>query len=455
MVKEYWELAKQSFEKDRSSEYALWIKPLKYQSEDESAVNVSAPNIFIKERVNERYLKLLNEYLKKVSDKDIEINISVEKNHQKDLDEIPFEEDSFTEELTQKVKTKPKPLPFLNPKFTFDRYIVGDNNNLAYIAAKKVVQSTGFDYNPFFLYGGVGLGKTHLAQAILHAIHEEDVTMKIVYVTTEQLLNEYVTSLKSGNMAQFRLRYRNTDALVIDDVQFLENTDKTQNELFNIYNTLKNEGKQMIFTCDRPPSKLVNITDRLISRFKSGLVIEIKKPSLEMRKKILELKLSEYNIQLDEEIIEYIAETVKDNIRDLESTVNRIRFLYCDMGIKNISAESIQTYLESIVETGSTVPDKARRVTVEQIQKIVANYYKIKYSDMKSKKRTNAIAKPRQIAMCLTRELTSLSTVEIGNEFGGRNHSTVLFAVDKIKKELEKGSIQPTEYESLKKEILS
>ncbi len=455
MLKEYWELAKQTFEKDRSSEYALWIKPLKYISENGSSINVKAPNIFIKERVCERYLKALNEYLNKVSDDSLIINISVEKGHQDDLDEIPFEEDSFTEELTKKVKTKPKPLPFLNPKFTFQRYIVGDNNNLAYIAAKKVAHSTGFDYNPYFIYGGVGLGKTHLAQAILHAIHEDDVTKKIVYVTTEQLLNEYVTSIKSGNMHQFRLKYRGADALVIDDVQFLENTDKTQSEIFNIYNTLKNEGKQMIFTCDRSPSKLINITDRLISRFKSGLVIEIKKPDFEMRKKILKHKLSEYNIKLEEEIIDYIAETVKDSIRDLEATVNRIRFLYCDMGMKNITAESIRTYLESIVETGSTIPDKAKRVTVEQIQKIVANYYRIKYSDMKSKKRTNAIAKPRQIAMSLSRELTQLSTVEIGNEFGGRNHSTVLFAVDKIKKELEKGSIKPTEYENLKKEILS
>lgn len=452
MLKEYWELTKQNFEKNKPSEYALWIKPLKYVSSENDKIKLSVPNIFIKERITKRYLRILIEYINNITNKNIDMDISIEK--EDEFDDIIFEESSFNEDLISKVKIKPRPLPFLNPKYSFEQYIIGDNNNLACIAAKKVVQSPGIDYNPFFIYGVVGVGKTHLAQAIAHAIHENDITLKIVYVTAEQLLNDFVESISKKNMPQFRLKYRNADVLLIDDVQFLENTDKTQTEIFHIYNTLKNEGKQMVFTSDRAPSKLINITDRLISRFKSGLVVEIKRPSLEMRKEIIHHKLKEYNINIDEKLIDYIAEALKNSIRDIESAINRIRFLYCDMGIKNISIDSIKSYIDGIVENGSTRIDKGKRVSVEQIQRVVAKYYNINYSDMKSKRRTNAIAKPRQIAMCLTRELTALSTVEIGNEFGGRNHSTVIFAIGKIKKQLNGGSLKKNEYEYLKNEIL-
>lgn len=453
MLRDYWELTKQNFEKERASEYMLWIKPLNYISEDEDSIKLSVPNLFIKERIEDKYLNTLSEYLNKNAGKKVKINI-VQNDEKDEFDDIRFDEKKLHKELAKKVKMKPKPLPFLNPKFTFDRYITGENNNLACIAAKKVSDQLGSEYNPFFIYGGVGLGKTHLIQAMAHAIHEKDVTLKIVYVTAEQLLNEFVGSINKHNMHQFRLKYRNADVLLIDDVQFLENTDKTQNEIFHIYDTLKNEGKQMVFTSDRAPSKLKNITDRLISRFKSGLVVEIKKPSIEMRKKIIRLKLSEHNIELNEDVINFIASTITDTIRDIESTINRIRFLYCDMGIKTITVESIKSYLEGIVETGTGHTETQKRISISDIQKVVAKHYNISYSDMKSKKRTNAIAKPRQIAMCLARELTSLSTVEIGNEFGGRNHSTVIFAVDKIKKLIKNGSYKKEEYEELKSEIM-
>ncbi len=454
MLKEYWELTKQNYEKDNPSEYTLWIKSLQFVSEKEDNIEISAPDIFVKERVTERYLKTLTNYLFNIAGKTINISIIIREDND-EFNDIRFDSEQLKEKLVERVKIKPRPLPFLNPKYTFERYITGDYNNLACAAAKKIVQSVGSEYNPFFVYGEVGLGKTHLIQAIAHALHEQNVTLKIVYVTAEQFLNDFTSSIRSNNMPQFRLKYRSSDVLLIDDIQFLENTDKTQEEIFHIYNTLKNEGKQMVFTSDRAPSKLVNITDRLISRFKSGLVVEIKKPSLEMRKKILKLKLEEYKIELNDNLIDFISETLKENVRDIESTVNRIRFLYCDMGIKNITEDSIKNYLDGIIETGSLPIEKGKRISVEQIQKVVANHYNINYTDMKSKKRTNAIAKPRQIAMCLTRELTSLSTIEIGNEFGGRNHSTVIFAIDKVKKDLDNGQIKHDEYEELRKEILN
>ncbi len=455
MLKEYWELTKRSFEKDRPSEYTLWIKPIKYVSEEQGEITLSVSNEFIRERIKGRYLNILSDLIYNIANKKIGLNFILTNGKKDQSDDIRFNIKN-EKELAEKVRVKPKPLPFLNPKYTFDRYIVGDNNNLACIAAKKIVESVEAEYNPFFIYGGVGLGKTHLAQAIAHAIHESDVTKKIVYVTSEQFLNDFTGSVARKNMPQFRLKYRKADILIIDDIQFLENMDSTQQEIFHIYNALKDEGKQMVFTSDRAPYDLQDIiVDRLISRFKSGLVVEIKKPSFEMRKKILKLKLAEYNIKVSESIIDTIAETITDNIRDLESTINRIRFLYCDMGITNISEESIKTYLNGIVETGNGISEKEKRISVEQIQKIVAGYYSINYADMKSKKRTHKIAKPRQIAMYLARELTSLSTVEIGNEFGGRNHSTVLFAVDKIKKLLDDGSLNKNEYENLKKEILN
>lgn len=455
MLKEYWELTKQAFEKDRPSEYTLWIKPVKYMSEKEGEITLSVANDFVKERIEDRYRNILTNLICNISKEKIKLNFILSKKTIDKSDDIRFNIRN-EEELAKKVRMKPKPLPFLNPKYTFDRYIIGDNNNLACIAAKKIVESAEAEYNPFFIYGGVGLGKTHLAQAIAHSIHESDVTKKIVYVTSEQFLNDFTSSVAKKNMPQFRLKYRKADILIIDDIQFLENMDSTQQEIFHIYNALKDEGKQMVFTSDRAPYDLQNIiVDRLISRFKSGLVVEIKKPSFEMRKKILKLKLAEYNIQVSENIVNMIAETLTENIRDLESTINRIRFLYCDMGIKNISEGSIQSYLDGIVETGNGITEKEKRISVEQIQKIVAGYYNINYADMKSKKRTHKIAKPRQIAMYLARELTSLSTVEIGNEFGGRNHSTVLFAVDKIRKLLDEGSFHQNEYDNLKKEILN
>lgn len=454
MLKEYWELTKQKFKKDKTSEYSLWIEPIKYISSTNKELNLSVPNIFVKERIIERYIALLKQYLNGIAGENIKINLSVEKEEDSDdeFDNIEFDREDHKRELLKKVK--PKPLPFLNPKHTFDRYIIGDHNNLASIAAKKVISALGKEYNPFFIYGGVGLGKTHLVQAMAHAVHEQDPTLKIVYVTSEQLLNDYVNSLRSKSMHHFRLKYRSADVLLIDDIQFLENTDKTQEELFHIYNALKNEAKQMVFTSDRAPSKLNSITDRLISRFKSGLVVEIKKPSLEMRKKIIKYKLDEYNISVNQEIIDYIASKLKNNIRDIESTINRIRFLYNDMGIKEITIESIKSYINGIVDEDSEPVKKEKRVSVEDIQRIVAKHFNINYSDMKSKKRTQAIVFPRQIAMCISRELTSLSTGEIGSEFGGRNHSTVIFAVEKIKKQIDSGKLKANEYEDLKKKII-
>lgn len=322
----------------------------------------------------------------------------------------------------------------LNPKYTFDSFVVGNNNRFAHAAAMAVSEAPGKAYNPLFLYGGVGLGKTHLMQAIGHQVLQINSNSKVVYVSCEQFTNELINAIRFGKTSEFRGKYRNVDVLLIDDIQFLSGKERIQEEFFHTFNTLYEVGKQIVVSSDRPPKEIATLESRLRSRFEWGLTTDIQAPDLETRVAILKKKAAFDEIQISNEVLIYIAGQIHSNIRELEGALVRVTAYSKITGIE-LSVELATSVLKDMLPA-----NKPRPINVELIQKTVADYFKIDASDLSSKTRVRSIAMPRQIAMYLTRELTDLSLPKIGEEFGGRDHSTVIHACDKILQDINQDS---------------
>ncbi|SHK38940.1 chromosomal replication initiator protein DnaA [Selenomonas ruminantium] len=319
----------------------------------------------------------------------------------------------------------------LNPKYTFDTFVTGKSNNFAHAAAMAVADKPGQTYNPFFMYGGVGLGKTHLMHAIGNRVLKNHPEMRVLYVSSEQFTNEIIQAIQQGTSDKFRQKYRNIDVLLIDDIQFISGKTSTQEEFFHTFNTLYDAQKQVILSSDRPPREVERLEERLRSRFEWGLTTDIQAPDLETRIAILKNKAQSDHFNVPDDVMVYIASRIDSNIRELEGALTRV-VAYASLTKRAVNTELVAEALKDIFPNG-----KAKEVTMDVIQEIVASYFKIKIEDLHSKKRTRTIAYPRQIAMYLCRELTETSLPQIGQFFGGRDHTTVLHAYDKINQDKE------------------
>src|SRR5699024_8141486 len=310
----------------------------------------------------------------------------------------------------------------LNPKYSFDTFVIGNSNRFAHAASLAVAEAPAQSYNPLFIYGGVGLGKTHLMHAIAHYILSQSPDTKVVYVSSEKFTNELINSIREYRNEEFRNKYRNVDVLLVDDIQFIAGKEGTQEEFFHTFNALHEANKQIIISSDRPPKEIPTLEDRLRSRFEWGLIADIQAPDLETRIAILKKKAKVENINVPDDVMLYIATKIKSNIRELEGALIRM-VAYSSLTNEDITVELAEEALKDIISN-----DKPKEITVNSIKDVVSKDFSIKIEDFNSKKRTRAIAYPRQIAMYLTRELTDLSLPKIGDEFGGRDHTTVIHA---------------------------
>ena len=392
------------------------IVPLKIYMSD---LILLVPNEFTKSILEDRYLNLIESSVNQLSLKKYNVKFVL---NEKEIDGLDEE---------NKPSNSKKNYPNLNPKYTFDTFVIGNSNRFAHAACVAVAESPARAYNPLFLYGGVGLGKTHLMHAIGHHIMTQKKDPKVVYVSSEKFTNELINSIKDDRNEEFRNKYRNVDILLIDDIQFIAGKERTQEEFFHTFNSLHEANKQIIISSDRPPKEIPTLEDRLRSRFEMGLITDIQAPDFETRIAILRKKAQMENIDVSNEVTTYIAKNIKSNIRELEGALTRV-IAYSSLTNTTISFELAAEALKDIITTSKT-----EEITTNRIKEKVASVFNLKMEDFGSKKRTRSIAYPRQIAMYLSRELTDLSLPKIGEEFGGRDHTTVIHAHDKIIRDIE------------------
>ena len=431
------ELEKEFKAKNNDEEFSLWFK-MNYVEDSIDSITVSVPSDFMKTMISSKgYFDLLQKKLKELTAQNLKIKCIVKNdNAEKTIDDIPEKPAPAKEpkiEAVEKSKpadteeTKNKKHPLLQENFTFDTFIPGDNSNFAYKASMAVAKNPGKQYNPILIYGGSGLGKTHLMQAIGNYIYKNgDDKLKIFYGSAESFTNEFTSSLTSKKTNQFKNKYRNLDVLLLDDIHFLDNKKGVQEELFYTFNALHEKQAQMVFTCDRPIKEVKNMTERLVSRLSNGLCIDITIPNYETRVAILNKKLELLGKKLNQEIIDYIAKNVETNVRELESALQQI-LAYADIIEQEPTLEMAKNQLKDILNSNS-----AQNISLDIIQKVVAENYQVSVSDLKSKKRDKKYVFPRQVAIYIARELTEISYSELGNEFGGKDHSTIMHAYEKI-----------------------
>ena len=330
---------------------------------------------------------------------------------------------------------------------TFDTFVIGPGNRFPHAASLAVAEAPAEAYNPLFIYGGVGLGKTHLMHAIWHHVLSNKPNAKVIYTSSEKFTNEFIKSIRDNETEAFREKYRKIDVLLIDDIQFIQNKEQTQEEFFHTFNELHQNNKQIVISSDRPPKEIAKLEDRLRSRFEWGLIVDITPPDYETRMAILQKKIEEENLDIPPEALNYIANQIQSNIRELEGALTRL-LAYSKLQGKPITTELTAEALKDIIQS-----PKSKKITIQDIQKIVGQYYSVRIEDFSAKKRTKSIAYPRQIAMYLSRELTDFSLPKIGEEFGGRDHTTVIHAHEKIANDIKSDPTFKQEVENLEKEI--
>lgn len=394
-----------------------WLNPVSIESVSDQEVILSVPNRFSGEWIREHYLGLIQEGISQVTGMAPQIRIFP---REETLSQSPG---IATLEATPKVRRKSN----LNVRYTFDTFVVGLGNQFAHAASRKVAENPGSAYNPLFLYGGVGLGKTHLLTAIGNVLLMQQPEIRIVYVSSEQFTNEVINSIRYDKMVEFRNRYRTVDCLLIDDIQFIAGKERTQEEFFHTFNTLYEANKQIVISSDRSTKEMSEIEGRLRSRFEMGLIADIQPPDLETKIVILRKKSEMEGIPLPEEIALFLASNIRTNIRELEGSLIRLG-AFCSLTGQEISLDLAKRVLRDSIQ------EKRQTITVEEIQKKVAERFHLKAVDLKSKRRTKNLVQPRQMSMYLCRELTGLSFPEIGKSFGGKDHSTVIHACKQIER---------------------
>jgi chromosomal replication initiator protein len=426
-LEELWEEVLSKVEQKISKpSFETWLKSTKLMSYGEENVTIAAPNSFAKDWLENHYVHLITGILSELTGEDRIIQFVVPK----DMAENDF---SLPKPTIKPIETPPSTptAGMLNPKYTFDTFVIGSGNRFAHAASLAVAEAPAKAYNPLFIYGGVGLGKTHLMHAIGHYVTEQNPTAKVVYLSSEKFTNEFINSIRDNKAVEFRNRYRNVDVLLIDDIQFLAGKEQTQEEFFHTFNTLHEESKQIVISSDRPPKEIPTLEDRLRSRFEWGLITDIAPPDLETRIAILRKKAkADGLIDIPNEVMLYIANQIDSNIRELEGALIRV-VAYSSLVNMDINTDLAAEALKDIIPNS-----RPRIVTILDIQKAVGEHFNIRLEDFTAKKRTRSIAFPRQVAMYLSRELTDSSLPKIGTEFGGRDHSTVIHAHEKITKML-------------------
>ncbi len=423
------EVAKSSFE--------TWLRQTKPSRVEGSTIYIEVPNEFTRDWVEARYALALRKTLRHITNQEWELRFILP-SHLKPLIPEPEQTISPTSRAKPKNTTDKNSQPndsntpsiLLNPKYTFDTFVVGNSNRFAHAASLAVAETPAKSYNPLFLYGGVGLGKTHLMHAISHYAIEQNNNIRVIYVTSETFTNDLINAIGHKSMVEFRNKYRNADILLIDDIQFVAGKESTQEEFFHTFNSLYEANKQLIISSDRPPKEIPTLEERLRSRFEWGLTTDIQAPDLETRIAILRNKAESENIDTSSDVLAYIAKHVHSNIRELEGALVRV-VAFANLHKSSLDINIATEGLKDIIST-----QKQKPITINWIQQSVSNHYGIKISEMKSKKRTRSLTFPRQIAMYLVRELTDLSLPKIGEEFGGRDHTTVIHACDKIQKDI-------------------
>ena len=417
--------------------YTTWIKNLEIQSINDNKIVLVALSKMQKDAIESRLYDLVSNTFNFITNKNCEIEI-IEKTEDN-------QSQFFKEEKTDFINTENYSNSFLNPKYTFDNFVIGNNNKFAQAAAFAVSESPATAYNPLFIYGGVGLGKTHLMHAIGNKIIKNNPNTKILYVTSEQFINELVNSIKDANYKNelFRNKYRNIDVLLIDDIQFIAGKKTGQEEFFHTFNTLHQNGKQIIISSDKPPRDIPLLEERLKSRFEWGILADISMPDYETRLAILRKKVQADKIIIDDYILSVIATKIDSNIRELEGALNKI-VAYASLTHSPITIEIAEKSINDIVL------QKEKVISSDYIQEVVAKYFNIDKKDLISSKRSNDIAFPRQIAMYLCRTIAQMSLPKIGADFGNRDHTTVMHAVDKIEKEIKEKTNTKLIVESVK-----
>lgn len=408
--------------------YKTWIIPLEIISMENSTITFHVGSIVHKDMITGRYATLIKNTFSFLTNIDYDIKVICDEELKDTGIDINNSVSSNSPSITPTYNKSN-----LNIKYTFDSFVVGENNRFAHAAALAVSEAPGTAYNPLFLYGGVGLGKTHLMHAIGNEILKHNKNANVLYVTSEEFNNNLIYGIKEGKMENFRNKYRNTDVLLIDDIQFLAGRDRNQEEFFHTFNTLHEAGKQIILSSDRPPKDIQPLEDRLRTRFEWGLIADISNPDYETRMAILQKKAQTDNIIIDNEILSNIATKINTNIRELEGALNKLVALSI---LKNMPF-SIALSEEAIADV---VHNQNKVLSIEYIQDVVAKYFNISVADLKGSRRSSDVVFPRQIAMYLCKSVAQISYPKIGNAFGKRDHSTVMHACEKIESEINQNS---------------
>ena len=420
--------------------YETWIKDLEIESAENGNIVLVANTVFQKDSIMSRYYDLFKNTFRFLTNKEWDINVIL-----KSDDSTPMQE---TSNLEQSTNSYVNPNSNLNPKYTFDTFVVGNNNRFAHAAALAVAEAPAKSYNPLFVYGGSGLGKTHLMHAIGNEVLKNNKTLNVLYVDSEKFTNQLINAIKDSKTEQFKNKYRNIDVLLIDDIQFIAGKERIQEEFFHTFNSLHGSGKQIIISSDRPPKDIPLLEDRLKSRFEWGLIADISNPDYETRFAILKKKAQLDNIYIDDEILSNIATKIDSNIRELEGTLNRL-IATSSLTQAPITMEMSERAINDVVK------NKEKVLSYDLIQETVAKYFNITVNDLKGSRRSNDIALPRQIAMYLCRTIAQMYTNAIGSCFGKRDHSTVLHACNKIEKDIKQDNNLKMVVDSVKNLITS
>lgn len=430
-IQKIWDKARDYLKESLGSTvFETWISPLKPSLEGEHELILFAPNDFFKDWVNRRYQQIIQQAITQSGKQEMVVSFKTDPG---------IQEKSGKPQPKEESQIKPKESresPGLNPRYTFENFVVGPSNRSAHAYSLAVAESPGKAYNPLFIYGGVGLGKTHLLQAICHYIKNKNSarSSKACYLTSEGFTNELIDAIQHHSTSNFRQKYRGVDALVIDDIHFIAGKESTQEEFFHTFNTLYDAHKQIIICSDRPPKEIANLQDRLVSRFNWGLTTDIQPPDFETRVAILKKKIEREPVSVPDDVMFFIAQLIKTNIRELEGALIRI-IAYSLLEEKPITIESTKEALKDLLQ------ETKKLISVDFIQRYVSEEFGVSLHDLKTRCRNKSIVLPRQVAMYLSRELTDLSLPEIGNAFGGKDHTTVLHSYNKIKGELNKSEV--------------
>ncbi|MFD2638479.1 chromosomal replication initiator protein DnaA [Piscibacillus salipiscarius] len=423
-ISEIWTKALSEIEKKVSKpSFDTWLKSTEAKFIENDQIVIAAPNEFARDWLENSYSKLISSTIYDITGAELEPKFIIPETE--DIDEPQKQPIKKMNQLKQNDSSSKS---MLNSKYTFETFVIGSGNRFAHAASLAVAEAPAKAYNPLFIYGGVGLGKTHLMHAIGHYVLEHNPSARVVYTTSEKFTNEFINSIRDNKAIDFRNKYRNVDVLLIDDIQFLAGKEQTQEEFFHTFNTLHEENKQIVISSDRPPKEIPTLEDRLRSRFEWGLITDITPPDLETRIAILRKKAKADGLDIPNEVMLYIANQIDTNIRELEGALIRV-VAYSSLVNEDIDAALAASALKDIIPNS-----KPKEITIKGIQEIIGEKYHVRLEDFAAKKRTKSVAFPRQIAMYLSRELTDYSLPKIGEEFGGRDHTTVIHAHEKISK---------------------